>query len=190
MENITLYLNLIYYPLKTLGVGTRVGIWFEGCNIGCEGCISKHTWKQREENRVLLRELLTQIQKYPSKKVTISGGEPFYQPKALKYLVKFLKEREYEILIYSGYEYNYLKKNFSDILNYIDILIDAPFNQNLKSEESFRGSSNQKIYIFNPKLENIYQKFAKDRKRKLQIIEKNSRIYLLGIPKIGDNLKI
>ena len=30
----------IFYPVKTLGPGNRVGIWTTGCLRGCQGCIS------------------------------------------------------------------------------------------------------------------------------------------------------
>ena len=57
----SLYINLIHYPLKTLGVGERIGIWFEGCSICCEGCISKHTWEQKEESKTTILNLIQNI---------------------------------------------------------------------------------------------------------------------------------
>jgi len=184
------YINLIHYPLKSLGVGIRIGIWFEGCSIRCEGCISKHTWRKKKESKITLFDLIQKIREYNCKKITISGGEPFDQPEALRELLKFLKLESYEILLYSGYRYIYLKKKYQDILENIDVLIDGEFDKNLESKESFRGSSNQQIYIFNNKIKKKYLKFAKNSDRKLQIVEKNDKIYLLGIPKIGDMKKL
>ncbi|RUM58323.1 MAG: radical SAM protein [Persephonella sp.] len=177
-------INLIHYPVYTLGVGKRIGVWFQGCSIKCKGCMSKYTWKFDKKYVRDVNEVLREILSYPSKNITISGGEPFDQPKALEYLLKKLKLNGFkDILVYTGYEYEEIKDRYKDILKYIDVLISGRFVEGLETEYIWKGSDNQKMYIFNKKLEKIYNEYRKKKKNKhLQIVEKNSDIYILGIP--------
>ena len=177
-------INLIHYPVYTLGVGKRIGVWFQGCSIKCKGCMSKYTWEFDKKYVRDINEVLREILSYPSKNITISGGEPFDQPKALEYLLKKLKLNGFkDILVYTGYEYEEIKDRYKDILKYIDVLISGRFVEGLETEYIWKGSDNQKMYIFNKKLEKIYNEYRKEKKNKhLQIVEKNNDIYILGIP--------
>jgi len=38
-------INLIHYPIHTLGPGERIGVWTQGCSLRCKGCMSTHTWE-------------------------------------------------------------------------------------------------------------------------------------------------
>ncbi len=177
-------INLIHYPVYTLGVGKRIGVWFQGCSIKCKGCMSKYTWEFDKKYKRDIDEVLKEILSYPSKKITISGGEPFDQPKALEYFLKKLKLNGFkDILVYTGYEYEEIKDRYNYILKYIDVLISGRFIEGLGTEYIWKGSDNQKMYIFNKKLEKIYNEYRKEKKNKrLQIVEKNDDIYILGIP--------
>lgn len=37
-------LSRLHFPVTALGPGERLGIWFQGCSLGCQGCISPDTW--------------------------------------------------------------------------------------------------------------------------------------------------
>ena len=177
-------INLIHYPVYTLGIGKRVGVWFQGCSIRCKGCMSKYTWDFNEMYKRKIDDVIDEILSYPSKRITISGGEPFDQPNELKYLLKALKDNNYEdILVYTGYSYTEIRDQYGDILQYIDVLIAGRFIEGLESEYIWKGSDNQEMYIFNKNLEKIYNEYKKKKKNKrLQIVEKNNDIYILGIP--------
>ena len=79
MANEWLLINLIAYPLKVLGVGERVGIWTQGCTLKCKGCMSKHTWEFDTSKKVYINDIIKTIKNYPTKSITISGGEPLEQ---------------------------------------------------------------------------------------------------------------
>ena len=179
-----IFINLIHYPVYTLGVGKRIGVWFQGCNIKCKGCMSKYTWNFEKKYKRNIEDVIEEILSYPSKKITISGGEPFDQPKELKYLLKILKENDFkDILVYTGYNYDEIKDKYKDILKYIDVLVAGRFIEGLESEYIWKGSENQEMYIFNKELEEIYNEYKKRKKdKRLQIVEKNNDIYILGIP--------
>ena len=59
------------------------------------------------------------------------------------------KEYIQDILVYTGYTFEELKKNFmsNDALKYIDVLLKGEYIDSLNEEGNLRGSSNQK-YIF------------------------------------------
>ncbi len=189
-------INLVYAPVLTLGPGVRIGIWFQGCSIRCKGCISKHTWEFDKKYIIKMSDLINQIKQYSvmykTKSITISGGEPFDQPSALLRLLKKLKKFKFnDILLYTGYKMEYLQKKYKDTLNYIDVIIDGPFIETKKTNKIYKGSSNQKMYILNNKLKEIYQEYSKKTKNnKLQIIDKNNEIYLIGIPEVDFQEKI
>ncbi|RUM60821.1 MAG: radical SAM protein [Persephonella sp.] len=178
------FINLIHFPVYTLGVGKRIGLWFQGCSIRCKGCMSKYTWEFDEKYKTDVEDVLKEIFSFNVKKITISGGEPFDQSEALEYILKKLKKNNFnDILVYTGYEYDELIKKYKNILDYIDVLIAGRFIEGLESKYIWKGSENQKMYIFNKKLEKIYNDYKKKKKdKRLQIVEKNNDIYILGIP--------
>ena len=95
-------------------------------------------------------EIVTLIQSDPlCTGITYSGGEPFLQAKDLIPLTKILKDEGYEVAVYSGYRFEELLMGTCDqleLLSYIDVLIDGPFDMKQKSLDlKFRGSRNQRI---------------------------------------------
>lgn len=183
-----IYISLIYYPIYCLGPSQRVGIWLQGCNRRCPGCISEHTWKFLPEKQKRIDDLILDLYQIKfDRRVTISGGEPFAQPEALLELLKGLRKSGfYDILVYTGYKYNEIHRQYSDIIEYIDVIVDGQFEQGNHTDFIWKGSENQNMIILTPDkdLVNIYQKFEKSQKNKkeLQIIEKEEKIYILGIP--------
>ena len=179
-----IYINLIAYPLFTLGPLKRVGIWFQGCSIGCKGCISKHTWIKEQKYKRELKEVVKEIKEFECKNITISGGEPFDQPEALFLLLKEIREEFEDILVYSGYRYEELSKKFPFIIELIDVLIDGEFIKEKPSNKLYRGSTNQRMFVFNQKLISRYKEFFKIIKSKesFQLYFYQDRLYSLGIP--------
>ena len=98
---------------------------------------------------VKLRVLYDEIKANPLiTGVTYSGGEPFIQTRPLITLSKILKEEGYSLWSYSGYTFDKLSDDFMrhELLELLDVVVDGPFVQSLKSLDlDFRGSSNQRI---------------------------------------------
>jgi len=87
-------LNRAHYPVTTLGPGARIGLWLQGCTIGCKGCISRDTWADDARKEIEIEKILKWCRSVcPAgpEGVTITGGEPFEQPEALGSLVHALQ---------------------------------------------------------------------------------------------------
>lgn len=98
-----------------------------------------------------IAELFADIQKNPLiKGVTFSGGEPLSQAAPFATLAQMLKEKGYEVAVYTGYTFEELQKanqhDWNTLLNFTDVLIDGRFEEALKDLTlQFRGSKNQRI---------------------------------------------
>jgi len=178
----------IYYPVKTLGFGDRVGIWTIGCPHLCFNCSNPELW-QRDPSKDMPLEVLFRLLcsiSSPINGLTISGGEPFVQYEDLFALVAFVhKKLTDDVLVYSGYTLKELQEMQNEyvngILENIAVLIDGrymePFNDNI----SLRGSSNQKIHILNEKYKTRYKQLMGQR-RQMQTVFYQNHMLTVGIP--------
>ena len=145
------------YPIQSDsivdGEGLRSVIWFQGCKHYCKGCHNPETWNMNQGYEVDIEQLKKEIEELELQDgVTFSGGDPMFQPEALLYLLKVVKENGMNTWVYSGYTFDKLleiaieKPIYHDILNNIDVLVDGLFELENKSlNVIFRGSTNQRI---------------------------------------------
>jgi anaerobic ribonucleoside-triphosphate reductase activating protein len=136
------------------GPGQRSVVFFQGCTIHCPGCQNKKLWPEAGGRILPVSELAATLSFLaPDGQVTISGGEPFNQPRALAYLVVTLRNLGVQhIQVYSGYTWEQLTNPINpaylwvrEILSRIDILVDGPFV--VAQDDPFlglRGSRNQR----------------------------------------------
>lgn len=130
------------------GPGLRTSIYFAGCVHRCEGCHNPQSWDPQAGRDATEDELL-EIIKYNDFPVTLSGGDPFYNPELVAHFAKRIKnELGKNIWCYTGYKWEYIIENdrFRPLLEQIDVLVDSPFilaQRNISLR--FRGSENQRI---------------------------------------------
>ena len=131
------------------GLGLRMVVWMQGCIHNCPFCHNPQTHALDGGFVTTVDEVVDYINSYSFKSgVTISGGDPFVQKEALLELVKKIKESKTNIWVYTGYDYEQLLANdlSREILNYIDVLVDGKFINELKNDTlRFKGSTNQRI---------------------------------------------
>ena len=96
-----------------------------------------------------VQELLDIIKDDEFANVTFSGGDPLYQVEAFTELASRIKEETGKtIWCYTGFTYEEVlaDERLSQILPYLDVLVEGPFIMELRTTElPFRGSSNQRI---------------------------------------------
>ncbi len=187
-------LSRIHYPVRTLGPGARIGIWFQGCSIRCTGCVSMDTWAAGQHITTLdkVKEGLSPF--LASDGVTISGGEPFDQPEALLALLQWLREvHSGDLFVYSGYAYEALQKQLVAFNGLIDAIMTDPFRQDIGQTLALRGSDNQRLFMLTERgrqrfaaFERQYQK--EDRALDIMFDDHTGEIFLAGIP-ARDDLK-
>ena len=136
-----------------------------------------------------MEEVYKRITRENLKEVTISGGEPFLQSRALSSLTERLHSDGYGIIIYTGYtlEELYGKKDeyISKVLDSIDLLIDGEYVDDLNDGRRFVGSSNQRIISLSGRyplslLRENYNSFHRD--DSLDSIANDDGIFVLGVP--------
>lgn len=133
------------------GIGLRTVIFFSGCHHRCKGCHNPESWNIEYGNNYIIKEVVDEIQTNKIKQgITLSGGDPFYQADEVLELVKELKIYDYNIWAYTGYTFEEIinndNKERSELLKYIDVLVDGRFVEELKDLTlKFKGSSNQRI---------------------------------------------
>ena len=80
--------------------------------------------------------------------VTLSGGDPLYNPESTQLLVAALKEEGRNVRIFTGYTWEEIASD-SRLLSAVgsaDVVVDGRFSQELKDPDLiFRGSSNQRL---------------------------------------------
>ena len=191
-----MYVARILYPVKVLGPGNRIGIWLSGCIHQCEGCSNPELWIQKPEQQITIetmKELITSITE--NNKVdgfTITGGDPFYQPYELTGLLGFLAQLHTDILVYTGYQYEDIKKKYPDALQYVSVLIDGKYIQGMNHGAVLRGSDNQRIIILDSSVKDKYIQFLKSERSGIQNFTTADGIISVGIhlPDYKSALKI
>lgn len=141
------------------GEGIRTVIWFQGCLHHCKECHNQETWNFDGGIEFDVEEIKAEIKnlKYQNG-VTLSGGDPFFQPIAALEIAKYAHSLGLNVWCYTGFTFEELldediaKKEF---LKNIDVLIDGRFEIAKKSLAcKFRGSTNQRIIDVTKSLEN------------------------------------
>ncbi|MFI3290979.1 MAG: anaerobic ribonucleoside-triphosphate reductase activating protein [Opitutales bacterium] len=159
----TLRVVNIYPETISDGFGIRFSIYLSGCGHRCKGCHNPQSWDPSLGQPLddMLDDIVGQINKNPMLDgITVSGGDPFYNPSELIRLLKTLKEGTGKnIWCYTGYTYEKLIQDpqRKPALEYIDVLVDGSFMQDkLDPRLFFRGSSNQRIiYLENSEIDYI-----------------------------------
>lgn len=188
-----LFLSSILYPIFNLGPGERIGIWLEGCSRKCPGCMSQHLQDRHPEHKRHVLDVYKNI--YPVAKlftgITISGGEPFEQPEGLTALVELIHRfTALDIMVYTGYLLEELESDTGKAaaLEFIDILIDGPFQIHESNHLIWRGSDNQRMHLLSmraQKYRSVIEQYD-DSENKLHIFTENDgQITIVGIPKRG-----
>ena len=187
-----LYLSRIHFPVTTLGPGRRLGIWFQGCSIRCNGCVSIDTWGTGRGG-VPIDEIMNAISPWLQEAdgITISGGEPFDQPEALVNLLAQIRSKtSADILVYSGHPFEKIAPAVEKCQGTIDALISDPYDEIAPQTLALRGSDNQRLHCLTPLGEARFRSFDRAPKsldKTFDIMfDEAGAIWLAGIPKRDD----
>lgn len=146
------------------GLGVRTSLFVSGCRHHCKNCFNYMTWDfnyGKIYDDAVESTILKSIEPSWVDGLSLLGGEPFEpenQPALLNLLKKFRKTfPNKNVWCYSGFLFEEItgkteekSRCFTSIstemLSYIDVLVDGRFEEDKKSVMlKFRGSSNQRV---------------------------------------------
>ena len=144
--------NKITYPELSNGIGFRITVWVSGCVHHCKGCHNPETWDfngGREFTDADKEEIFKLLTIPYLKGVTFSGGDPLCSYEDVLSFAKELKEKfpDKDIWVYTGFKFEYVAEHMSEILDYVDYIVDGKFEEEERDVSlAFRGSKNQRIW--------------------------------------------
>ena len=134
------------------GPGVRVSLFVQGCTFNCKGCFNQETHDfngGKEFTDDVIEHILNLCENENIEGLSILGGEPLH-PKNIEgvtKLAKMYKERlpDKSLWIWTGYLFDKDLQG-KEILNYVDVIVDGQFVEELKDPTlEWRGSSNQRV---------------------------------------------
>ena len=133
------------------GPGIRVSIFMQGCTFNCKNCFNPNTHDfngGKEFNDKTIEKVLELCNQEYIQGLSILGGEPLH-PKNIvgsTKLAKSFKEKypNKTLWVWTGFNYEYLQNQ--EIFNYIDVLVDGQYVDELHDFTlKWCGSSNQRV---------------------------------------------
>jgi anaerobic ribonucleoside-triphosphate reductase activating protein len=179
-------LNKLQFPVYNLGDGKRIGIWVQGCNLGCKGCVNQTLWNRKGGKNISVIDVFNWVALLQSDfdGITISGGEPFQQYEQLIAFLYLIKAKtNLTVHCFSGYYLNELQELFPDglFLKYIDVLVDGRYITEQHENTNIKGSTNQSVYRIIDEVPMMQNKIKGSNKWSVNVSEDN-QIYMAGIP--------
>jgi len=134
------------------GPGTRAVIWTQGCTLACPGCFNAATHPVHQGSEMKVNELYAQIAALAKviDGVTITGGEPVQQLRALMRLLALIRiHTSLSVILFTGYSWRELKRmpSTAELFRYIDVLIEDRYLQSQRIARGVRGSANKTIHF-------------------------------------------
>jgi len=196
-SGVSVRLSRVHYPVTALGPGTRAGVWFQGCTLGCPGCVSRDTWDPAAGTQTTVDDILNWITATVDKNtagITISGGEPSEQPNALTALIVGLTDlrvhldADWDVLCYTGLESDEFLKQVPAAHDSIDALIIGRFHISEPTTLIWRGSANQRIVPLSVRGADRYAEFMDQSTDSppIQFSVQGGQVWLVGIPRRSD----
>lgn len=136
------------------GPGERFVVWVQGCPLRCPGCWNPDTWDPTPRRLESPASLLALVDATPGLDgVTLTGGEPFAQARALLPFARGVAQRGHSLFAFTGYDLGELESpDQRALLGLVDVLVAGRYVAAERSTElPWRGSRNQIIHRLSPR---------------------------------------
>ncbi|MBR3455054.1 MAG: radical SAM protein [Bacteroidaceae bacterium] len=170
-----------------LGPGLRYVLWTQGCHRRCKGCVTPESQPLDGGMDIDIEALAADIvDNSRIDGLTVSGGEPFLQTGQLNRLLELVHQYrpELTVIVYTGYTMEQLEHipHATEALQYVDVLIDGEYVEELNDNKGIRGSSNQRIIALSHRLDKYLAQMA-DGIRKIEYVAQDaSTMTSIGVP--------
>ena len=160
----------------------RLCIWFQGCNIHCEGCCNPDYQALIPKHLMSLDELMEIIQEaqndFGIEGVTFLGGEPSLQQN-LPTLTKKIQELGLGVISFTGRIYEEVKECFVGC----DVVIDGAYKQDQKeTQRRLLGSTNQRIICLTDRYSDCIHEWFNNANKKIMEVGLTDKIIINGDP--------
>ena len=181
-------LHNVVMKTTALGPGTRMAIWFQGCQRNCKGCMSPMSRPISGGKECSIDKIINAVCSAKDiEGITISGGEPFLQIQPLYELIYAIRQRtQLGIIIYTGYTLRELLELNNRMVDQIvtrlaDMIIDGEYIEELNDGKSLKGSSNQKVHFITDRYIPYKDLYDGDN-RDVQVFVSDDEAFFVGIP--------
>lgn len=193
-ENVLLNVANVVVGSYTNGPGKRIVIWVQGCTINCKGCFNEelqpHAARHLVDPELFAIKIVDLCKDNKCEGVTLSGGEPFQQSKALTKFIGVIKDNSLTVTCFSGYKSTTLLNSKDPdviaLLRKIDILIAGKFNATNKYSNRTWYENPDKNIIF---LTSTYDSSDARFDESVEYIIKDDYLCITGFPDLVDNWK-
>lgn len=184
-------LNLAAICRKTsaLGPGNRAVLWVQGCPFRCKDCISPQWIPFARAKEFEPHALVEQLFSDPDiTGITISGGEPVMQASALSMFLEYAgSRRDINVILFTGYYFENLlafppASPVQQLLRFVDVLIDGPYDENQNNNLGLRGSANQRIIHLTDRLKAFD---LEHQARQVEVQISDGEVFFVGVPPVG-----
>ena len=149
-----MYYSKIKFNDVANGPGLRLSLFTSGCTHHCKGCFQPETWNFKNGEPFTLETQKYKIEKSKNKYIaglSLLGGDPLDNvdgilPLLQEYRKTFAATKS--IWLWTGYLFEEILKDDlkSEVLPFIDVIIDGKFEENLKDITlKYKGSTNQRV---------------------------------------------
>lgn len=193
-----LQVNRVPHPVTVLGPGRRLGLWVQGCHIGCPGCGSIDTWDpaggQPMDTETLAPELAEIITREQLTGMTLTGGEPTEQADQLADLVNRVRRllggsptiSQIDVLMFTGLTAKAAERRAPSLWAAVDVAICGPYRRNKPSARPLIATSNQTLVILSTLGADRFSELGDASGRSLQTHVADGEITLIGLPSPGE----
>lgn len=165
-------LNIAHINVCTEAEGPykRMAIWFQGCNILCEGCCNPELQGIRVAHIMTVQDILDialESREFNGiEGVTFLGGEPTLQ-EGLPNLAYVLSQEGLGTILFTGKKYETLS---DEIKSSMDLIVDGKYDKDMIDEErNLVGSKNQKIIYVTDRYKKNHNWFITKREKRVEI---------------------
>lgn len=132
------------------GPGERFVLWVQGCPLACPGCWNPDTWAfARRDLRSVDDLAAVIIETEGIEGVTLTGGEPFSQARALTALAERVRAARLSVFVFTGYELDELTRpEHLALLAVTDVVVAGRYvDAERATGLAWRGSANQRVHF-------------------------------------------
>jgi len=131
------------------GPGLRLAVFAQGCSHNCLGCHNPQTHDFNGGYFIDIDDIIDKARSNPLLQgITLTGGDPFFQPEASYELACKIRKLRLDIVIYTGFSWEELMEDESlkKLALAADYVVDGKFLAEYKTlDMPFVGSSNQRV---------------------------------------------